>query len=277
MRLGELIARETHTSLDAVMLLRHGNDSVADLRRHGATVEEFSAIHPVESKYDYLHPARSPISVVAVIADDRVYGIYRVMGVEAEGTPYELGSEEYKKFDHERHRDNPKRATQRCRRFALQPLPSISLGLPVRGWEGRTRTPVQRHDSKFFDEVEVGPAESEPLEELVERSFEEQVADSLRRSRLERLRRLANAPAIPPRIPVTTYVFARNADVVAEVLTRAGGVCEGCRTPAPFQRRSDGTPYLEVHHRQQLAKGGEDVVENAIALCPNCHRKAHHG
>ena len=137
--------------------------------------------------------------------------------------------------------------------------------------------PVQRHSSKFFDEVEVGFDGSERLTELIEASFETQVAEALQRTRLVRLKRLANAPAIPPRVAVTAYVFARNADVVAEVLARAEGVCEGCRTPAPFQRRSDGTPYLEVHHRRQLANGGEDVVENAVALCPNCHRKAHHG
>ncbi|OOL15317.1 hypothetical protein BXQ27_32765, partial [Klebsiella aerogenes] len=26
-----------------------------------------------------------------------------------------------------------------------------------------------------------------------------------------------------------------------------------------------------------LSNGGEDSVENAIALCPNCHRQAHFG
>ncbi|WP_223111555.1 HNH endonuclease [Billgrantia pellis] len=24
-----------------------------------------------------------------------------------------------------------------------------------------------------------------------------------------------------------------------------------------------------------LAKGGEDTIENTVALCPNCHRKMH--
>jgi len=38
-----------------------------------------------------------------------------------------------------------------------------------------------------------------------------------------------------------------------------------------------GTPYLEVHHRVPLAENGEDTVENAVAICPNCHRKAHDG
>ncbi|HHE3726254.1 TPA: HNH endonuclease, partial [Escherichia coli] len=45
---------------------------------------------------------------------------------------------------------------------------------------------------------------------------------------------------------------------------------------APFLKE-DGTPFLEVHHIEWLSKGGEDSVENAIALCPNCHRQAHYG
>ncbi|MGH8437576.1 MAG: HNH endonuclease [Pseudomonas sp.] len=33
----------------------------------------------------------------------------------------------------------------------------------------------------------------------------------------------------------------------------------------------------EVHHKVRLADGGLDTVENAIAVCPNCHRQAHFG
>ncbi len=58
---------------------------------------------------------------------------------------------------------------------------------------------------------------------------------------------------------------------------QAAGVCEGCYAFAPLIRASDGTPYLAVHHTLQLPMGGEDTVENAIALCPNCHRKMHFG
>lgn len=60
-------------------------------------------------------------------------------------------------------------------------------------------------------------------------------------------------------------------------MLRANGYCEGCENPAPFIRPSDGTPYLEVHHIVPLAEDGEDTVENAIALCPNCHREVHFG
>lgn len=37
----------------------------------------------------------------------------------------------------------------------------------------------------------------------------------------------------------------------------------------------DGNPYLESHHIIWLSKGGDDSIENTVALCPNCHRKMH--
>ena len=55
---------------------------------------------------------------------------------------------------------------------------------------------------------------------------------------------------------------------------RASGRCELCGEPAPFLDK-DGIPYLETHHIVWLARGGEDSIENTVALCPNCHRKMH--
>ncbi|WP_434657333.1 HNH endonuclease [Sulfurimonas sp. NW9] len=68
--------------------------------------------------------------------------------------------------------------------------------------------------------------------------------------------------------------YQRSAYVVEVVLRRAQGICELCDLEAPFKKK-DGTPYLEVHHIKQLAKGGPDTTDNAVALCPNCHRKMH--
>lgn len=107
--------------------------------------------------------------------------------------------------------------------------------------------------------------------------FDARVAQSIKLSREERLQRLANACKKPPCMQTITSTFHRNPDVVAEVLYRANGICESCKKPAPFNRANDGRPYLEVHHRIRLADGGDDTVENAVALCPNCHRKAHYG
>jgi 5-methylcytosine-specific restriction protein A len=111
----------------------------------------------------------------------------------------------------------------------------------------------------------------------VEQRFSEDVAASLELTSGERLKKLASAPKYPAKSKVTTEVFNRSPHIVAAVLIAAGGICERCKCPAPFLKASNGKPYLEVHHKRPLADGGEDTVENAEALCPNCHRKAHYG
>ena len=35
------------------------------------------------------------------------------------------------------------------------------------------------------------------------------------------------------------------------------------------------TTYLESHHVTWLSRGGYDLIDNVVALCPNCHRKIH--
>ncbi len=104
-----------------------------------------------------------------------------------------------------------------------------------------------------------------------------QVDESLAMPDAARRARLAVADKSPGIATRIVRQFIRNPDVIAEVLLRARGQCEVCLQQAPFRRRSDNTPYLEVHHRIPLADGGDDSVENAIALCPNCHRQAHFG
>jgi predicted HNH restriction endonuclease len=111
----------------------------------------------------------------------------------------------------------------------------------------------------------------------VEKQFEIDLRKAKGRSVAQRQARLRHANRYPEKLLVMTVAYSRNADVVAEVLRRAKGRCEDCRQPAPFRRASDGSPYLEVHHRIRLSVGGEDTTRNAAALCPNCHRLSHFG
>lgn len=110
-----------------------------------------------------------------------------------------------------------------------------------------------------------------------EEELNQSIAVSMQDSDVARRKRLSLAPQTPPLMTVLATVYVRNPDVVAEVLKRANGKCELCGKPAPFYKKSDGSPYLEVHHIQQLSFGGLDTETNAQALCPNCHRKAHYG
>ncbi|MES2978023.1 MAG: HNH endonuclease signature motif containing protein [Pseudomonadota bacterium] len=137
---------------------------------------------------------------------------------------------------------------------------------------------TEQDESKWFelirDSLAAGVIESATFKAEV---FEEETRKSQSTTKEARLARLALAPRKPQRILVLTTAYQRNPDVVAEVLDRASGNCERCFYPAPFLRLSNGSPYLEVHHKIPLAKDGEDTVKNAIALCPNCHRRSHFG
>ena len=119
------------------------------------------------------------------------------------------------------------------------------------------------------------------LPSIVENDLARNLADAVAKasadSSQQRALRLAAASPKPAQVQVITRAFRRNPDVIAEVMFRAAGRCEKCHALAPFARASDGSPYLEVHHRIQLANGGDDTVDNALALCPNCHRERHFG
>ena len=110
-----------------------------------------------------------------------------------------------------------------------------------------------------------------------EKNLAKHVSQSLHET-LATLEKKANsAPMKPQQIQIISRGFKRNSDVIAAVLKRANGICESCKSKAPFIRKKDNTPYLEVHHKKTLADGGYDTIENAMAICPNCHRKAHFG
>jgi hypothetical protein len=87
---------------------------------------------------------------------------------------------------------------------------------------------------------------------------------------------VANVTSVPKIQSVEVLRRVRAAWVRQQALWRAAGICGDCELPAPFHTPR-GQPFLEVHHILPIASGGDDVPGNVIALCPNCHRKRHHG
>jgi predicted HNH restriction endonuclease len=70
--------------------------------------------------------------------------------------------------------------------------------------------------------------------------------------------------------------YRRSEAVKRYARKRADGECEGCGKPAPFESRA-GHPYLEVHHVLEVSDDGPDQPDAVVALCPDCHRRVHHG
>lgn len=73
---------------------------------------------------------------------------------------------------------------------------------------------------------------------------------------------------------VTTNNYERNPFVSEYAKRWANGVCQLCEQPAPFKNKK-GEPYLHTHHINWLSRGGEDSIQNTVALCPNCHDRMH--
>lgn len=97
-----------------------------------------------------------------------------------------------------------------------------------------------------------------------------------KKSRLKRLKdELKNFDGKHPKTKLTEVEVKERSTLVSSIVKeRAAGVCQLCNKPAPFFNKN-GEAYLECHHIKWLAKGGVDEIGNAVALCPNCHRKMH--
>jgi hypothetical protein len=149
-------------------------------------------------------------------------------------------------------------------------LPAIRRHLPRLRWANYPR-------SIHTVSAVVAPAVRQLIAERRRTGLPDLDDHSLESASLAELRAVAvrSARKLPPTVTAQTIVRARCLAIAKYVQARAGGVCEGCRTQAPF-RTKEGTPFLEVHHIKRLADEGPDHPANAAALCPNCHRKAHH-
>jgi len=161
--------------------------------------------------------------------------------------------------------------------FSVAQLTKISDGQPLSSNRSRSGGWSYVHEISLSDNLHTNDSTALTDKESFDRDFEAKVAESQSISSQARQKRLSTASKIPERVPVVSTAFKRNPDVVAEALARANGHCEECKLSAPFLRARDNTPFLEIHHKVMLSVGGQDTVENALALCPNCHRRLHFG
>lgn len=158
--------------------------------------------------------------------------------------------------------------TEKSFEFRMQ---NISYVLALRGREWiRGLPPARNVGSNVATKIEdfLGLQETTLAGQAA--TFEVRVAEALRK-----LKSKPTGSLKPSVVQAVSVQFVRDPEVKAWVLKIANGVCECCGQPAPFH--SVNGPFLEVHHVQRLADKGADTVENAIAICPNCHRRLHYG
>lgn len=153
--------------------------------------------------------------------------------------------------------------------------PAISLSaihkkIPELAWANYPRS-ITTPDSDTSNKIRklISLRRKSGIPDLDEETLLEANIDELRKVAL-----LKAQPSIAVKEQRKLY-RVRSLAIKLYVLRRSNGVCEGCNKPAPFQK-ADGSPYLEPHHTSRLADDGPDHPAHVIALCPNCHRRAHH-
>ena len=112
----------------------------------------------------------------------------------------------------------------------------------------------------------------------VDRADQKRESKTKQLSDLELKNILSRSPSAPGERLVSRKEYVRNKAVIEAALREANGICQLCDNSAPFIKKKNkkGDPFLEVHHIKWLAKKGDDTLDNAVALCPNCHRRIHH-
>jgi 5-methylcytosine-specific restriction protein A len=132
---------------------------------------------------------------------------------------------------------------------------------------GRYRSLIRRLLQARLD------VDDEIVPTAVEETLDQQVRSLRKRGLIKRPEGNSNPRKVEQ---ADREAFVRDPWVKAWVLQQAAGKCERCDNPAPFLTK-DGQPFLEVHHVIPLTEHGPDKVENAVAICPNCHRECHFG
>jgi 5-methylcytosine-specific restriction protein A len=148
-------------------------------------------------------------------------------------------------------------------------LPFLAGYLPAKNI-GRAKLTIIALVNEYWDRDQTT---EQPTDDPDQLALRVQAARQKLKKRANRGAPLGNSK--PKKRTHTQSAFDRLAEVVAWVLELANGRCEGCDSDAPFVT-ADGEPFLEVHHVRQLADGGPDQIDNAVALCPNCHRRLHY-
>ncbi len=273
--LSNFLCNEFRIQPESLVFIRHSIGKIEQLKRYGGDVRDYTLIQPENTRYDFLKYVQSQPVVVAAIIDDRVNEIYELSGQFESGMIRSLVNSGHRQMDVDNNA-----ADRIGKKFSAITLKSEAIEKPVKGWENRARTTVQYFGDRFFDEIMIEmPLNNAPRIEIIEKEYENNVA-------IEYAKIIAGtsdfkSAAVGTLHPIShigqAKFYLRDARVAALALVRSKWLCEACGSIAPFNRKSDNQPYLEVHHKIRLADRGPDTLENVLALCPNCHRKAHYG
>ena len=292
-RLVDVVVQATGAKPEEIMLLRHSPAAIEKLTQLGKElgtanqeqiVEEYTCVQRVGHAYDFWAQGKpQKIQYVVVIVEDKVFAVYKVLGVELESTLHALSSEPFKRHLASRkreaavNRDRGKKyqawvldwEREPARRFRIERVRCEVDGAPVKGWEGAERTTVLRSGSERFNRITVVLADPPRIgiDSPGEVSGQRNSGDTSG----------AQAPPVPsagqPGPPVRQRLevdrIIRDTEVTAKVKQLHDFQCQVCA----IRLETPSGPYAEGAHIRPLGSphDGPDTIGNVLCLCPNHH------
>jgi len=104
----------------------------------------------------------------------------------------------------------------------------------------------------------------------IEENIDSQIDINLLRNRA------SNINPHPNQVSQTITTYPRNNTLKNYVKRRSNNSCEMLNCNYQGFQKLNGEAYIEIHHVIPLSEGGEDSIDNTVALCPNCHRAMHY-
>jgi hypothetical protein len=146
--LAQLIAEETNVILQEVLLLRHTIYRTNILLQYGSTIEDYTLIQPINSRYDFSMYYKPPIQVVVAIANNTVDSVYLIDGIAEHGDNLHLGSLEHQMFEQAMAEAEGRQAVPAVK-FAAQRFDSIYIGRNITGWNAPINSIAKFGDMRF--------------------------------------------------------------------------------------------------------------------------------
>ena len=147
--LAEALAKEFEVSPERILLLRHFKGKLKAIEAAGAEVDEFTLTQPKDTPYDFRAEGKEPVELVVSISGDHVHAVFRIRGLEAEGSNRVITSTSFRALD-----GAMKYPERIVRRFKGSRLKSKWVGGTVTGWTN-PRLGVARAGGKLFGSVKV--------------------------------------------------------------------------------------------------------------------------
>ncbi|MET9877257.1 HNH endonuclease [Actinacidiphila glaucinigra] len=149
--------------------------------------------------------------------------------------------------------------------WVLAPVPSpLKDTWPQEVWDALAEDTGEIHD----DSLDVIPGEV----------VDDALSDAARYRQLSQAAHRTSARRRDRSKSATVERYLRSKAARDAVILRSGGRCENPTCLGhPDELTDAGQPLLQVDHVNDLARGGSDVPESMIALCPNCHALKTHG